>query len=829
MSLSVLASLLSIAAAAQWQHPAGQITDATLEGVREKVAAHAWAREVYDSHRRAAQPWVDLSSEELRRIFPVEGGNVYHNFSCPDDRVTLQFDPFNPDAFTCGTCGNAFPPEADSGVYEPGDRYHGDLYDGWICLFHITLTQRLVEMAAIGRLEGDARLLDRAEEILLLYAERIQAMPWRPGKGISPEAETFRQYGSIFTYHREGDNKILADLAQTYELLRDRMTPEDREAVETHLLQRMLDDVMLEPYYVYDHNNIYQWHRTIAQAALALEREDLIDWVFGFGAYDAAHLSEHRSMSRILAAHFNEDGAFWELASGYHLYPVSYLCEFAVLSHHLARMDPDRFPPEQYDLTRRESPGGRVIHNALTWFLSMAMPDRSMTIVGDSTKARAGMDSYAWTGEVGYRYFGIEAVGDYPRLREGRRTWDGLLHGAPEIHQHETPYTSSHLSSGWVSLRGEWNGERVWAGINALIKGGGHQHADHLTLTHFAQGELLALEKSVPYNEQNLRVLGTLTPAHNTVTVDFESGPQGEALTPEQTPIIRYFHAGPEVQFAEVHGDRLYDQTSVYRRSVAIIEDVIVDLFRVEGGETHDWIVNHAGIAPALSLDTAAGDFEPKAWLANGSGTVRAAATGDDWSAEWPVNGATSRLTMVGAPETRVYALETYPLNNAVITEAFPPTQTLCVRRTETAPFLAVWDAWKDRPNVKRVLPATDRSDAVLVETAAHTWRIAFGPGAATFPDGVRIETDAAFTALRDRDAVTVIGATAIAIEGPSARGRITLPEPASLSAVWRGGAPVLAVTGDIAHDTRGGVDHPRPAPPVRPEITGDWFAAGGG
>src|SRR5690606_31795888 len=124
-------------------------------------------------------------------------------------------------------------------------------------------------------------------------------------------------------------------------------------AVETHAIQRLLDDVMFEPVYLYDHNNVYQWHRTIVQAALALERDDLIDWSFGYGAYSPENLPDHRSMNRILATHFNPDGAFWELASGYHLYPVNHLCEYAVISRHVSKMDPERFPPERYDLTRR--------------------------------------------------------------------------------------------------------------------------------------------------------------------------------------------------------------------------------------------------------------------------------------------------------------------------------------------------------------------------------------------------------------------------------------------------------------------------------------------
>ncbi|MBL7645675.1 MAG: heparinase II/III family protein [Candidatus Hydrogenedentes bacterium] len=817
-------ALLSFTLSAAWQHPAGMITDGTIAEIREKIATESWARDVYATHQRAVQPWVDLPSDELRRIFPTEGGNVYHNFSCPKDRVSLNFDPFNPDAFQCGTCKQTFAPEVDSGVYTPSDRYHGDLYDGWVCLFHITLTQRMVEMALIGRMEADSRLLDRATELLLLYAERMRSMPWRPGKDLSPDMPTFRQYGSIFTYHREGDNKILFDLAQTYELLRDRMTPDERAMVEVNAIQRMLDDVMFEPVYIYDHNNVYQWHRTILQAALALEREDLIDWSFGYGAFSREALPEHRSMNRILATHFNPDGAFWELASGYHLYPVNHLCEYAVLSRHVSQMDPVRFPADQYDLTVRESTGGKVIQNALTWFLSMAMPDRTMTIIGDSTKARSGMENYVSTAEVGYRYFDIKAVGDYPRYREGARSWDGLLYGAPAIVQHDQPFTSANLSSGWVSLRNEWKGNRVWAGLNALIKGGGHQHADHLGLTHFAHGELLALEKSVPYNEQSLRELGTRTFAHNTVTVDSQSGPQGEDLTPEQTPVIAYFHAGPIVQFAEAHGDKLYPQVPVYRRSVAVVEDIIFDCFRVEGGEIHDWIVNHAGPTPTISLPVESGAFTPETWIAGGSGNVLAATSNEVWTAQWPVNGVTSRLTMLGAPSTRVFALETYPLDNAVITPAFPPTQTLCVRRQDHAPFLAVWDSWKETPNLQSVEAALNRSDALRLTTVEHTYHMAFGPGLAEFGDGVRIESDAAFTLVRDRDALTLVHGTALTIRGAEGTTTLRLGAPTTISIVRQAGEPEVRIEGDISYDTIGGEDCPRPVPDVTYTIEGNWL-----
>jgi Heparinase II/III-like protein len=825
-----LAFLLVTAAAVEWQHPAGMITDETIAEVREKTETQAWAKRLHEARKKGLQRWVDLSSEELRRIFPEKGGNVYHNFSCPKDRVRLTFDAFNPDAFECPVCKETFDPHADAGIYEPGYRYHGDMYEGWICLFHLTTVDQMVDMALIGRMEKDERLVARAIELLMLYADTIKELPLREPGDLPADTPGFPQYCRILTYHREGDNKILFCLAQVYELLRDRMKPEQCARVEKHVLERLLNDMMLEPHYTYDHNNVYQWHRTIVQTALALEREDLIDWSFGYGAYSPEALPEHRSMVRILATHFNADGAFWELCSGYHLYPLTHLCQFAVLSRNLSRMDPERFPAARYDLTGRDSEGGKVIHNALAWFVSMAMPDRSMTIIGDSTIARAGMDSYTTTAEVGYRYYDIQAVGDYAKLREGSRSWDGLVYGAPEIKQHDTPFTSSNLSSGWVSLRSTWEDNRLWVGLNALIKGGGHQHADRLTLTTFSQGQLLALEKSVPYNESTLRELGTLTPAHNTVTVDMTSQKQGETLTEEETPEVVFFHAGPIAQYAEIHGDDIYPQTSVYRRSVAVVEDIAIDVFRVEGGTTHDWIVHHAGTAPVLSLSMAPGTFTPEKWLANGSGKVLAAETGGTWSAQWPVDDVTSRLTMLGAAGTQVFGLETYPLNNAVIAPDYPACQTLCVRRTQHAPFVAVWDAWTDAPNLRAVTPSRNRPDALTVKTASHTYHLAFGPGVAEYEDGTVLNTDAAFTLVRDSDAavlmrdrepVLVVHATRLSVRHAADGLTVSLEEPATISANWDPDGFTVKVAGDIQYDTYGGQDHPREAPSVEPSIGG--------
>lgn len=541
--------------------------------------------------------------------------------------------------------------------------------------------------------------------------------------------------------------------------------------------------------------------------------EELIDWSFGYGAYGPDALPDHRSVQRIAADHFNADGAFWELCSGYHLYPVYHFCELAVLSHNLSAMDPDRFPAERYDLTSPYNPGGRTIKAALEWFLSVAMPDGTVPVLGDSTVARAGMADYNVTAEVGYRYYKVRGIGVYDALREGRRSWESLLFGAPAIVQHPVPFTSSYLSSGWVALRNVHEGNAVWAGLNAFIPGGGHQHADRLALVTYNHGTLLALEKATPYNEATTRVLGTLTPSHNTVVIDGAPQPQGESLAPDQVPKVAQFFAGPVVQYAEVHGDALYETASVYRRSIALIEDVLIDVFRVEGGGVHDWLVHHAGGRPELSTAMEPASFAPAEWLYNGSNDAHAGTPGGDWSARWPVGGVTSRLTMLGNAGTRVYALETYPVENAVVTADHPPCQTLCVRRDGPVNvFAAVWDAWRETPNLQAVA-AADSGEGVRLDTASHAYYIQFGPGRSVFDGGVQLESDGAFLVVRDRDAVTRIGGTACAVVWPDATLRLETDRVATIAADYDGGTVTIETAGPIQYDTYGGRDHYRDAP----------------
>ncbi len=815
MVAALLATKSTQASDIAWQHPAGLVTEESIAEIRSKLDTQEWARKVFAARKAKLDRWLSVPSPRLRQVFPKERGNVYHTFSCPADRCRLTFDPFNPDAFACPSCGKTYSPTTDAGVYAAGNRYHGTMYDGWVCLFFLEAAQNAGDMGLIARIEDDPRYAGRGVELLMLHADTIEKLKVRP----DPDP----QMRVLLTYHREGDNKVLNDLAYAYEMLRDRMTAEQRRRFETAVLQRMLDEIMLEPIYRYNHNNLYQWHRTIVQTALALERDDLIDWSMGYGKVDPQRQPEHRSIRRLAATHFKPDGAYWGMCSGYHLYPLHAFCQLAVVSHNLSRMDPQRFPPKRYDLTDRTNPASRTIDNAMHWFLSLSMPDRSMPTVGDSMNPRAGMDDYTPTAEVGYRFFGIKAIGDYESLRGGGRSWTALLYGAPEIRRHPTPFTSSHLSSGWVSLRNQHRGNRVWVGLNALIPGSSHQHADRLTLLTYSHGKLLAHEKATPYNESVTRVLGTLSCSHTTVTVDKTSQKQGEALRGPEIPKVARFFTCPQVQFAALHGDRIYPQTKRYRRSVALIEDVIVDHFDVRGGTTRDWMVQHAGPAPRLSLPLKEqASFEPASWLAGGTQRVTHADTDRAWQATWTVDDVTSRLQMAAAADSGLYGLETYPIDNATVTKEHPPCQTLCVRRTGDAPFLAVWDAWKDSPNLQS-LRWVDGGSSVDLSTTTDRYRLRFGPGESRFGEGVILSSDAAFSCA-GTDAVTFVAGTRLELRTPDGSLAIATNKPASVAAEIARGTVTLEIAGAILYDTVGGEDRYRKPPDVDVKIGGDLW-----
>jgi hypothetical protein len=215
--------------------------------------------------------------------------------------------------------------------------------------------------------------------------------------------------------------------------------------------------------------------------------------------------------------------------------------------------------------------------------------------------------------------------------------------------------------------------------------------------------------------------------------------------------------------------------------------------------------------------------FEPASWVANGVRQARVARTDDTWEARWNVQGVISRLTMLGAPGTEVNSLQTYPMDQAVITKDHPACQTLCVRRHGDSSFLAVGDAWRSSPNLKKIARG-DVPNSLRLTTASNTYYLLLADGQVRFDDGVALQTDAAAVVLRNRDAVLMIGGHSLEMTSPHGRLKITLDPPGSLAAEFAKGSLTFETGDHLQYETLAGENVSLQKTNRTVEFTGDLW-----
>ncbi|NUQ60954.1 MAG: heparinase II/III family protein [Pirellulales bacterium] len=158
---------------------------------------------------------------------------------------------------------------------------------------------------------------------------------------------------------------------------------------------------------------------------------------------------------------------------------------------------------------------------------------------------------------------------------------------------------------------------------------GGHHHLDSLNLYYWHQGQELLSDLGYLWDHPQ-KPMTMRTPAHNTVIVDGKdqvSKGRGGAFT--------LFATTQRVKVMEAES-RAYAQADLYRRTVAQIEcsdgrHYIVDLFRVRGGQRHEYVfhgpnrdvatkgpsvgpIDAGEVSSALDLANVRGSGKPGPW-----------------------------------------------------------------------------------------------------------------------------------------------------------------------------------------------------------------------
>lgn len=137
------------------------------------------------------------------------------------------------------------------------------------------------------------------------------------------------------------------------------------------------------------------------------------------------------------------------------------------------------------------------------------------------------------------------------------------------------------------------------SGIQAHLHfsgGYGHTHADTLNLILFGQNRELACD--IGYTHTILRPYANKSLAHNLVLVDRLDQRTSSTNPPADGHLVSWGGSEDVVRYCEASGIGAYpEKCSEYRRALAVVKlpgmgAYVVDVFRVAGGSTHDWVLH---------------------------------------------------------------------------------------------------------------------------------------------------------------------------------------------------------------------------------------------
>jgi hypothetical protein len=320
-------------------------------------------------------------------------------------------------------------------------------------------------------------------------------------------------------------------------------------------------------------------------------------------------------------------------------------------------------------------------------------------------------------------------------------TWTEVSHGEPVSPVRDEPIETHLLWGMGQAILGLGRGQ---TGVQASLHFSGaygHEHEDNLDLMLFGNG--LEMLSDIGYTHTSLRPLAESSLAHNLVVVD-EGGQQEEGA---DGYLEAWGVSGDLLRFCEARAEGAYPQVSQYRRALAVVAlpqpgAYLVDVFRVQGGGKHDWLVHGSAdydqqLDCSLALEQLGGNLLPPEykgplpWVgASGQGfrtvidgvhvlygllgNLRRAPGGATWSATFSYTEPDMpalRTTVLGQPGTTVYAATLPSIRRAresnaeVLNYRMP---ALLVRREGPelqSVFAAVHEPYKGNPQITSIEP----------------------------------------------------------------------------------------------------------------------------
>ena len=552
---------------------------------------------------------------------PEAPAGYYHDYFCPDHGVELLFDPKLPTEHRCPI----------DGAVLGGDRFDA----AWRWFANNRLSQGLLRLAVLWRLEGNPNYADQVIQVLTDYAAQYARYQKLPRSNAN---------AGIATFHTLDESVWVLPLAWAFDLVRDRMPAQEMKSIAEHLL------IPAGEFLVQHHfggiHNFACWHNaTIATIGLVVDRPALVEFAttgeFGF---------ETQLHEGVLA-----DGLWFEGSFSYHFYTLAATLMHLKAVHYL----PD------FDL--RDRPAVRAMFEAP---VLCSYPDGSLPatndcwyftgLIGDCCHGVPPAQAFYEIGYAWYHDSRFAQVLHRAYQQEPRTDLDALLYGAENIPTNDVESLPSvHLpASGYVILRS--NGQAAMDALHAeeqsylLLKhgphGGGHGHPDKLSLVLYAQGQRMSADLGTPgYGIDLFESWYRQTISHNTLTVDGLSQP------PAVGQIHRVQTDGPfQVADASVQWTEAEYSGVEMRRVLLAHRDYFLDICLVDCGRPRqiDWIYHNTGNLHTPLVLRAADNMTGNGYEHLTS--VQRAMTDDDLALNWKADGVGMQLFIAGTSNAEI-------------------------------------------------------------------------------------------------------------------------------------------------------------------------------
>jgi hypothetical protein len=356
------------------------------------------------------------------------------------------------------------------------------------------------------------------------------------------------------------------------------------------LIQTLAQDVLAHNvfpnlFYLLDkyHNSITTYYEALIRTACLwgqsfTVREPVSGQIYRGG--DLAQLALHGSKGILIfeANAFDRNGMYWELSPTYTGYIFGYL--HRTLKLLAGYSDPKGYRPGPavkpfYQPIRKFDPAAALpeLWRAVVAQARLAMNDGRLIPTNDTNYLNSVQSEWLDTWGALLRSQPLKEA-----ARHAARLKPGAKYALPSLESGATLMSAC----GAVTLRGPSNRLNLHLDWHAIQDY--HSHKDPLNLVMVADGYLTLTDLGYHLGHPLRHIVSDRAAAHNTVTVDREDPAR------HGRGILHAFIGEGEVQLVDASVPDAYPQCDLYRRSVVLMGDrYVVDIFRAQGGSSHDY------------------------------------------------------------------------------------------------------------------------------------------------------------------------------------------------------------------------------------------------